>query len=81
MLKEKNPIIVATMCIFRMVPACWQEEAFVYLLIFWKAVRQSIYDNIDEYIAIVEDPEFKKYFPVIGEDFLKTAPKGFPERF
>ena len=34
MLKEKNPIIVATMCIFRMVPACWQEEAFVYLLIF-----------------------------------------------
>ena len=46
-----------------------------------KAVRQSIYDNIDEYIAIVEDPEFKKYFPVIGEDFLKTAPKGFPKDF
>ena len=42
-----------------------------------KAVRQSIYDNIEEFVAIVEDPEFKKYFPVIGEDFLKTAPKGF----
>ena len=39
-----------------------------------KAVRQSIYDNIEEFVAIVEDPEFKKYFPVIGEDFLKTAP-------
>ena len=46
-----------------------------------KAVRQSIYDNIDEYRAIVEDPTFKKYFPVVGEDFLKTAPKGFPRDF
>lgn len=46
-----------------------------------KAVRQSIYDNIDEYRAIVEDPSFKKYFPVVGEDFLKTAPKGFPKDF
>ena len=25
-----------------------------------KAVRQSIYDNIEEFVAIVEDPEFKK---------------------
>lgn len=46
-----------------------------------KAVRQSIYDNIDEYRTIVEDPEFKKYFPIIGEDHLKTAPKGFPKDF
>lgn len=46
-----------------------------------KAVRQSIYDNIDEYVAIVEDPSFKKYFPVVGENFLKTAPKGFPKDF
>lgn len=46
-----------------------------------KALRQSVYDNIEEYISIVEDPEFKKYFPVIGETFLKTAPKGFPKDF
>ena len=46
-----------------------------------KAVRQSIYDNIDEYRSIVEDPTFKRYFPVVGEDFLKTAPKGFPKDF
>ena len=32
-----------------------------------KAVRQAIYD--------------KKYFPVVGEDFMKTAPKGFPKDF
>jgi uncharacterized protein (TIGR02453 family) len=46
-----------------------------------KAVRQGIYENIDEYISIVEDPAFKQYFPVAGENFLKTAPKGFPKDF
>lgn len=46
-----------------------------------KALRQSVYDNIDEFRGIVEDPEFRKYFPVIGENFLKTAPKGFPKDF
>ena len=30
---------------------------------------------------IVEDPAFKQYFPVIGENHLKTAPKGFPKDF
>lgn len=44
-----------------------------------KAVRQSIYDNVDEYLEIIENPEFKKHFPLIGEDLLKTAPKGFPK--
>ena len=42
-----------------------------------KAVRQSIWDNLDEYRDIVEDPDFKRYFPVIGMERLKTAPKGF----
>ena len=48
-----------------------------------KAVRQSVYDNIDEYREIVEDPQFKQYFPVIGETFLKTAIEicEGPERF
>lgn len=40
-------------------------------------VRSEIRANIDEYISIVEDPEFKKFFPKIGEEWLKTAPKGF----
>lgn len=46
-----------------------------------KAVRQSIYNNIDEYRSIVEDQVFKQYFPIIGETHLKTAPKGFPKDF
>lgn len=46
-----------------------------------KALRQSVYNNIEEYLSIVEDPAFKLYFPVIGETFLKTAPKGFPKDF
>ena len=40
-----------------------------------KALRQSIYDNIDEYRSIVEDPEFQQFFPIVGEDFLKQLPK------
>lgn len=46
-----------------------------------KALRQAVYDNIEEYISIVEDPAFKQYFPVVGENWLKTAPKGFPKDF
>lgn len=41
-------------------------------------IRQDIYDNIDEYLGIINKPEFKRYFPIVGEDSLKTSPKGFP---
>lgn len=44
-----------------------------------RAVRQSIFDLTDEYLGIVEDPEFKRIFPTVGADPLKTAPKGFPK--
>ena len=40
-----------------------------------------MYDNMDEFRSIVEDPAFKQYFPIIGENFLKTAPKGFPKDY
>lgn len=46
-----------------------------------KAVRQSIYDNIEEYLEIIENPEFKAFYPVVGEDFLKTAPKSFDKNW
>ena len=46
-----------------------------------KAIRQSVFDNIEEFRSIVEDKEFSRYFPVVGETFLKTAPKGFPRDF
>ncbi|WP_295727783.1 DUF2461 domain-containing protein [uncultured Muribaculum sp.] len=44
-----------------------------------KAIRQSIYDEIDEYRSIVESDGFRCVFPRIGENLLKTAPKGFPK--
>ena len=46
-----------------------------------KAFRTAIMENIDEYISIVEDPEFKRFFPFVGEDFVRTYPKGFPKDF
>lgn len=47
-----------------------------------KALRQSVYDNIDELKEIIEVAKFQKYFPkFFDEDKLKTAPKGFPKDF
>lgn len=46
-----------------------------------KAIRQAVYDNMDEYRSIVEAPAFSQYFPIVGEDFLKTAPKGFKRNY
>lgn len=46
-----------------------------------KSVREHIYDNIEDYIDIVESPSFKQYFKTIGMNFLKGAPKGFPKDF
>lgn len=46
-----------------------------------KSVRKSIVDNIDEFRAIVEAPQFHELFPVIGDDHLKTMPAGFPRDF
>lgn len=42
-----------------------------------KALRQAIYDNIEEYRAIVESAEFKLCYDKLGLNPLKTAPKGF----
>lgn len=44
-----------------------------------KEIRQSIYDNIDEYLGIVDAPQFKQLYGFPGHDMLKTAPKGFPK--
>lgn len=41
-------------------------------------IRQDIFDNVDEYLEIINNPDFKKFFPTVGEDLVKTAPKGFP---
>ncbi len=45
-----------------------------------KALRTEIYNNTDEFIAIVSSKEFKKYFGSIDNDYvLKTAPKDYPK--
>lgn len=46
-----------------------------------RAVRQSVVERINEFRAIVEEPEFHRLFPVIGEERLKTIPAGFPRDF
>lgn len=42
------------------------------------AIRQSIYDNIEEYLEIINNADFRRAFTEIGENCVKTAPKGFP---
>ena len=45
-----------------------------------KAVREEIFHNIDDFMAIVNNAGFKKHFGQIDSDsVLKTAPKGYPK--
>ncbi len=46
-----------------------------------RAIRHSVVDEIDEFRRIVEADEFRRLFPVIGDERLKTVPKGFPRDF
>lgn len=46
-----------------------------------RAVRQSVADEMDEFRSIVESPDFRTCFPVIGESRLKRLPKGFAADF
>lgn len=44
-----------------------------------KEYRSEIYNNIDEYLEIINNPEFKKHYKPYWQEPLKTAPKGFPK--
>ena len=47
-----------------------------------KALRQSVYDNIDELSEIRSNPEFARYYTKFyDEDALKKIPQGFPKDF
>ena len=46
-----------------------------------KLIRERIVDDIDEFRSIVEAPAFRREYPVIGEDPVKTMPKGFDKQF
>lgn len=40
-------------------------------------IRKSIKENIEEYLGIIENKDFRKLFKKIGENPVKTVPKGF----
>lgn len=46
-----------------------------------KDIRESIFDNVDEYLKIIENKEFKSLFETVGDNKLKTTPKGFPKEW
>ena len=46
-----------------------------------KHIREAIVEDIDRFRDIVEEPEFKRLYPVVGADPVKTMPKGFPRDF
>ncbi len=46
-----------------------------------KELRYEIMDKTDEFKKIISVPAFKKVYPEIYGDKLKTAPKGFPKDF
>lgn len=46
-----------------------------------REVRYSIVEDLATYRHIVEKPEFRQCFPILGYDSLKTMPKGFSKDF
>jgi uncharacterized protein (TIGR02453 family) len=47
-----------------------------------KAIREEIYENIDEFRKIIQAPAFVRHFgDRLGDDKLSSAPKGFPKDF
>lgn len=42
-------------------------------------LRHNILDNIDEFMEIINEPNFRKHYPTLAGDSLKTMPKGFPK--
>ena len=41
-----------------------------------KAVRNYMEEHPEEFLAIINDPEFKKFYPEMMDHKLKTAPRG-----
>jgi uncharacterized protein (TIGR02453 family) len=42
-----------------------------------KAIREYIAENGDEFLSLINNKNFKKVYPEMMDDKLKTAPKGF----
>lgn len=46
-----------------------------------KAMRTEIFDHPEEFKQLVHSESFRKVYPELYDDKLKTAPKGFPKDF
>jgi len=46
-----------------------------------KAIRTEIFDHADEFSNLILSNSFRKTYPEMYDDKLKTAPKGFPKDF
>jgi uncharacterized protein (TIGR02453 family) len=46
-----------------------------------KAIRTEIFDHADEFSSLILSNSFRKTYPEMYDDKLKTAPKGFPKDF
>ncbi|MDR0843910.1 MAG: DUF2461 domain-containing protein [Tannerella sp.] len=44
-----------------------------------KKLRQDIYDNMDEFLEIIENEKFKATYPVLDGELLKRMPAGLPQ--
>lgn len=53
---------------------CWCPDSRLI-----KKIRQDIYDNVEEYLEITGSAQFREYYEGVGDNPLKTAPKGFPK--
>lgn len=46
-----------------------------------KAIRTEIFDHPEEFKQLIDSELFRKVYPEMYDDKLKTAPKGFPKDF
>lgn len=46
-----------------------------------KKLRQDIYDHIDEFTGIINEPSFKAIYPTLEGEVLKRMPAGYPADF
>lgn len=44
-----------------------------------KKLRQELYQQIDEFVEIIENPSFKAIYPELEGEVLKRNPVGFPD--
>ena len=46
-----------------------------------KALRQNVYENIDEFLEIMNNKDFAKYYQEMYGEKLKSVPRPFPKDF